>query len=56
MTVRRITSRVMSVVRGATGKLSPTGHSAMFAAAIWAIWETWRATASRWNAGISSRR
>ncbi len=51
MTVRRITSRVISDIFGATANSAPTGHVAMFAAAISAITAVWRATASRWNGG-----
>ena len=56
ITVRRITSRVISEVFGATGNGSPTGQPAMFSAAISAISSACRATASRWNGAIISRR
>ncbi len=51
MTVRRITSRVISDIFGATANSDATGHVAMFAAAISAITAVCRATASRWNGG-----
>nr|CRL77046.1 hypothetical protein CPGR_04170 [Mycolicibacterium malmesburyense] len=56
ITVRRITSRVISDIFGATGNGLPTGHPAMFSAAISAITPACRATASRWNGAIISRR
>ena len=56
MTVRRITSRVISDIRGATGNSVPTGQLTTLAAAISAITSAWRATASRWNGGIMSPR
>ncbi|CNU11168.1 Uncharacterised protein [Mycobacterium tuberculosis] len=56
MTVRRITSRVISDILGATANALAIGHPAMLAAAISAIGPAWRATASRWNGGDIRRR
>lgn len=47
MTVRRITSSVISDILGATANRFPTGHPDRFSAAISAISPVWRATASR---------
>ena len=47
MTVRRITSSVISDIFGATANGRPTGQLAMFVAAISAISSACRATASR---------
>ena len=55
MTVRRITSRVISDIRGATANSESTGHAATLAAVISAIASAWRATAFRLN-GASMRR
>ena len=56
MTVRRITSRVICAIFGATANSTPNGQSAMLSAAAWAITGVWRATASRWKGGSIRRR
>ena len=56
MTVRRITSSVISDIFDATGNVRPTGQPAMLSAAIWAMVEAWAATASLANGASISRR
>lgn len=55
MTVRRITSSVISDIFGWTGNSRPTGQPAMFSAAISCMVVAWAATASLAN-GASIRR
>lgn len=56
ITVRRMTSRVIAAILGATANSLPTGQPATSAAVIRAISSVCRCTASRWNgASISLR-
>ena len=56
ITVRRITSKVISDILGATANGRPMGQPAILSAAIAAMASPWRATASRRNGAIIIRR